>query len=274
MRSPIQHLAGAIVIATATSASAYPTSVVFAPTGDTKGPGDVSAMLYAGMDLTPSDAPAPTWVGMNVGLVPRIAYGDSGLSFGGLEIGVDALVSDLSGTPDAFVKPMFNAKLQLVTEAGWVPNVSIGAMGFAPFHLQRSMNLLFGSTTKTIATSQAHYGRVTLGLGGVLNHPGADPYKDSHPVFYATAPFSRDSRLLLLGGYESPAFGPFSIAIDYIGGYSELSSTNIALNLMATEGGAIGIGGFLGNDPDAFYAGVFAYLSLQFNAGKVLRSAS
>src|SRR5262245_54589530 len=125
------HLACAILIATTTAASAYPTSVVFAPTGDTKGPGDISTMLYVGMDLTPTDAAAPSWVGANVGVMPRIPYGDSGLSFGGLELGVDALVSDLDGTPDAYVKAMFNAKLQLVTEAGWVPNVAIGAMGFA-----------------------------------------------------------------------------------------------------------------------------------------------
>src|SRR5262249_959828 len=161
--------------------------------------------------------------------------------------------SDLSGTPDAFVKPMFNAKLQLITEAAWVPNVSIGMMGVAPFELQRSMSLVYGSATRTIAT----HGRVTLGLGGGRDHPGNDPYRESHPVFQATAPFPRDSRLLLLAGYESPAFGRFSVAIDHVGGSSELSSTNLALNVTAMQGAVIGIGGFVANDLSSFSAGAF-----------------
>jgi hypothetical protein len=252
-----------------TLALAYPTSVVFAPTGDVKGPGDVGALFYYAAYVKPSFGTGPTWVGADIGLLPKMAYGDSGLSFGGLEVGVDAIATDIAGTDGAFIKPVFNFKLQLLTESGWIPHFSIGAMEVSPFRIERSMNLVYGSFTKTLMSSSGtSYGRVTLGLGGALNNPAGDPYKDVAPVFYATAPFSGGSRLLMLAGYESPAFGPFSIGLDHVGGYSEVSSTNLALNMTPFEGGTLAIGGFVGSDPNAFYGGAFAYLVLNFNAIK------
>jgi hypothetical protein len=257
-----------VILANTLPALAYPTAVVFAPTGDAKAAGDVGALLYYSQSFKPGFGQGPTWLGVNVGLIPRIPYGKSGLSFGGLEIGVDGFASDLYGTPGAFVKPLLNAKLQLITEAKWIPNVAIGIMGFYPFRIERSMSFAYGSVTKTIEISGRSYGRFTLGLGGVLNQPGNDPYRTSYPVFYATAPFARDSKLALIAGYESPALGPLSIAIDHIGGYSEISSTNVALNLTPIEGGTLAIGGFFGSDPNAFYGGMFAYLYLNFNVVK------
>ncbi len=249
-------------------ALAYPTSIVFAPTGDVKGPGDVGALFYYAMYVKPAFGTGPTWLGVDVGVLPKIPYGKSGLSFGGLEVGVDAFASDLAGTSGSFVKPIFNAKLQLVTESAWVPHIALGAMEVSPFRMERSMNLVYSSFTKTIMSSGTSYGRVTLGLGGALNHPGSDPFKDTAPVFYATAPFSRDSKLVLLAGYESPAFGPFTLGLDHVGGYSEVSSTNLALNMTPFDGGTLALGGFLGSDPKNFYGGAFAYLALNFNAFK------
>jgi len=257
---------GAFVLALGEgSAFAYPTAVVFAPTGDVKGPGDAAALAYYGWYFKPSLGPGPTWIGLDVGLIPKIPYGKSGFSFGGLEIGVDALSPDLQGTPSAFIKPIFNAKLQVLTESTYIPNIAIGAMQIDPFRMERSMNLVYGSLTKTLEFGGTNYGRLTLGLGGALLNPGNDPYKDSYPVFYATAPFPRESKLMLIGGYESPTFGPFNIGIDHIGGYSEVSSTNVVLNFMPFTGGTLGIGGFFGSDPKAFYGGMFAYLYLNFN---------
>jgi hypothetical protein len=249
-------------------AHAYPTSVVFAPTGDVKGPGDVGAFLYQAMFFNPTVGAGPAWL-MTAGLVPRIPYGNSGLSFGGFELGIDAFAVDLPGTPNAFVKPIFNAKLQVVTEGKWIPNIALGAMQVDPFRMNRSMNLVYGSMTKTIEISGTNLGRLTLGLGGALVNPGDDIYRDAIPVFYATAPFPKDSKLLLIAGYESPAFGPFNIAVDHIGGYSEVSSTNVALNLTPLNGATMGLGGFFGSDPNAFYAGMFAYIFLNFNVFNV-----
>jgi hypothetical protein len=261
-------LAACAVALCPTLALAYPTAVVFAPTGDVKAPGDVGALFYYAMYVKPSFGTGPTWVGADVGLLPKLSYGDSGLSFGGLELGVDAIATDLAGTSGAFVKPVFNLKAQLLTESGWIPHVAVGAMEVSPFRMERSMNLVYASFTKTLASSASSYGRLTLGLGGSLNHPGSDPFKDTAPVFYATAPFSRGSKLLLLAGYESPAFGIFSVGLDHVGGYSEVSSTNLALNMTPFEGGTLAVGGFVGSDPDAFYGGGFAYLVLNFNVFK------
>lgn len=247
---------------------AYPTAVVFAPTGDVKGPGDVGALFYYAMYVKPSFGTGPTWLGADIGVLPKIPYGKSGLSFGGLEVGLDTIASDLAGTSGSFVKPVFNAKLQLVTESTWVPHIAIGAMEISPFRMERSMNLVYGSCTKTITSSGTSYGRVTLGLGGSLNHPGNDPFQDISPVFYGTAPFPRSSKMLLLAGYESPAFGPFSVGLDHVGGYSEVSSTNLALNMTPFDGGTLALGGFVGSDPKNFYGGGFAYLVLNFNAFK------
>ncbi|HRI66966.1 MAG TPA: hypothetical protein PK156_22120 [Polyangium sp.] len=257
------------LMAFADDSHAYPTAVVFAPTGDVKGPGDTGAFLYQAMYFKPVVGAGPAWLGMDVGVLPRVPYGDSGLSFGGLEIGIDAFAADLYGTPSAFVKPIFNAKLQVLTEGKWIPNLALGAMQIDPFRMNRSMNMVYGSMTKTLEFSGTNYGRLTLGFGGALVNPGDDVYRDTYPVFYATAPFPKDSKLLLIAGYESPAFGPFNIAVDHIGGYSEVSSTNVVANFTPVNGATLGLGGFFGSDPNAFYAGMFAYIFVSFNVFNV-----
>src|SRR4051812_34198990 len=151
------------------TASAYPTAVIFAPTGDVHAGGDVGVLFYWPIAFAPSVGPGQSWFGADVGVIPRVPYGDSGLSFGGLEIGFDAINSDLIGTPDAFVKPVFNAKLQLVAEYKWVPHISLGVMELDPFKISRSMNMIYGSATKTIEVNGTSYGRVTLGLSGMAN---------------------------------------------------------------------------------------------------------
>jgi hypothetical protein len=255
----------------APTALAYPTSVVFAPTGEAKAGGDVSVFLYQAMSFAPTVGPAAAWIGVDVGLIPRVPYGKSGLSFGGLEVGIDAFAADLYGTPDAYVKPIFNAKLQFVTEGKWMPHIAVGAMQVNPFRLPRSMNMVYGSMTKTLLIAGRNFGRLTLGMGSTLINPGDDPYKDSYPVYYATAPFPRQSRLFLLGGYESPSFGPFNIGLDHIGGTSEVGSTNLVLNMTPFDGATFGLGGYAGSDPKAFYGGMFAYIFLSFNIFKTFR---
>jgi hypothetical protein len=244
------------------AAGAYPTSIVFAPTGDAKGGGDVGVFVYSSMSFKPTVAPGASWFGFDVGVIPKIPYGRSGVSFGGLEIGVNGIVSDLLGTPQAFVKPVFDAKLQLITETKWSPHVAVGVMELDPFKLSRSMNMIYGAITKTIENTKTSYGRVTLGFSGV-----AHPF--DRTLFYATGPFKEGAQLAFLAGYESPAFGPLSFAVDYVGGVSEVSSTNLALSLMPVEGATWAIGGWLGNDYRNFAGGGFTFLYLTWNILKV-----
>jgi len=253
------------------TAAAYPTSVVFAPTGEAKAFGDVSPLFYTSMTLTsPSGAAAPgtSWACLEVGVLPRFEYG-GGVFFGGLEIGANLIGSDLLGTGHDYVKPVFDAKLHLLVEKGWAPHVAVGIMEVNPFRLNRSLNLTYVSMTKTLQFGETSYGRLTLGLGWSLSDFSSDPDKaTAGPAFYATKPFSKDSRAAMILGYESPSFGPFSIGIDHIGGVSEVSSTNVALNLAPIDGAVFAVGGWFGSDPDAFYAGMFAYAVMNFNLGK------
>lgn len=260
----------ACIALTSRAAEAYPTAVIFAPTGEAKPAGDVGALIYTYMLFAPAVGGGQAWFGADVGVLPRIPLGDSGLSFGGLEIGFDAINTDLIGTADAFVKPVFNLKLQLLAEYKWVPHIAVGMMQVDPFRTDpgnRSMNMFYGSLTKTIEVSGTSYGRVTLGLAGMAHK--ADP-----TLFYATAPFKKGAPFALLGGYESPAFGPVSLAVDYIGGVSEVSSTNVVVNLTPFDGATWGIGGLFGNDYKKanWYGGMFTYLYINWNVFKVFGS--
>src|SRR5215212_4036384 len=99
MRLKYGIMALACVSLYGSAASAYPTSVIFAPTGDAKAAGDVGTLLYFSMILTKPVSPGLCWFGADIGVLPKLKLGDSGLSFGGLEVGVDGIVSDLLGTP-------------------------------------------------------------------------------------------------------------------------------------------------------------------------------
>lgn len=115
-------------------------------------------------------------------------------------------------------------------------------------------------------------GRLTLGLGASLGGArDADRYAETQPVFYSTAPFPRSSGLFLIAGYESPPLGPFGLAIDHVGGVSEISATNIAISVSAVAGTTLGVGGYLGSDPAAFYGGLFVYLFSVLDLPALLR---
>lgn len=142
---------GGVVLAFANpSAWAYPTSVVFAPSGESKGPGELGAFLYGSLSLAPSVSAGSTWYGFNVGLLPKVAYGVGDLTFGGMEVGVDALSTDLAGTPSAFVKTVFNAKAQLIVEQSVGPSFAVRVLGLHPFRTERSINMIYGTMTKAL----------------------------------------------------------------------------------------------------------------------------
>jgi hypothetical protein len=271
MRKAAQFLVFSSLALGSGAAAAYPTSVVFAPTGEAKAFGDVTPLLYTSMTLTPTAGPGTTWTCLEVGVLPRFEYG-GGVFFGGLEVGANLIASDLMGSGRDYVKPVFDAKLHILVEKGWLPHVAVGIMEVNPFRMNRSLNLTYVSLTKTLQFGETSYGRLTLGLGGALGDFSSDPDKDAYPSFHGTKPFSKDSRAAMILGYESPAFGPFSIGIDHIGGVSEVSATNVALNLAPVDGAVVGVGGWFGSDPDAFAAGMFAYVVMSFNLGKTFGS--
>jgi hypothetical protein len=252
------------------NALAYPTAVIFAPNGDAKALGDVSAFVYTSSLKIPKLplTAGTTWVGMEIGVLPSFEYGSSGLSFGGLEVGADLLSQDLAGTADAYIKPLFSAKLSLLAESEVLPSVGVGIMDVAPGKWERSLSFAFGSMSKTLQFGDMSLGRLTLGLGGSLGDFDDDPYKDTLSNFYGTAPFSKGARAALLGGYESPMFGPFYFAVDHIGGYSEVSSTNVALLFTPSEGAYLAVGSYFGSDPDNWYWGMLAFASLNFSLSK------
>lgn len=252
-----------LLIATAREgvARAYPTSVVFAPTGDARGAGEAGALAYSSLNVGPTVSPGVTWLGLETGVVPRLEY-VPGLAFGGLEVGVDVFNADLAGTQSAFVKMVLNAKAQLFTETPWTPHVAVGVIGFAPLS-DRGQNGVYAAFTKSIAVGARSFGRVT---GGLAHYFARNP-----TVFHGSWPLA-DTRNGLLAGYESPAFGPFSFAVDHVGGSGEINSSNIALNFTPVNGATIAVGGYLGNDrrvASATYDGAFAYLYMTWNFLKV-----
>jgi hypothetical protein len=232
-------------LATAGPAVAYPNSVVFTPTGEAKAAGQSGTFLY-----TAYFGGNPwTWAGVNVGLAPSVAYGASGLSFGGLEVGVD-VASQNGANPG--VKPLLNAKAQLLVEGATWPSLATGFYGYAPLSPARSLNLAYAAATKGLSWNGASLGRLTLGAGHAF--PGAPD------MFTATGPVPAGSQAVVMGGYELPAWGPFSLAADHISGVSDLGGTNVVLNIELSHGTYLGLGYTFGNDRAQPYDSVYAYL--------------
>jgi hypothetical protein len=240
------------------TALGYPTSVVFTPTGEAKAMGDVGLLAYSATNLSPRVSPSSSWFGFEAGLLPQWKYGGSELSFGGLEIGLDLI------TPFGDVaKPVLNAKLGLVTEGTYSPSVAVGVMEISPW--LPSMNYVYASATKTLrASSDAFsYGRITLGYGVDTG---------SRAVFMGTAPF-QNTRSALMACYESPQLlDRIGLAVDYLGGASEISDTYVGVTFALTPVTTLAAGAFFDNDRSAAattYDGFFAYLSTGFNVTKL-----
>lgn len=252
-------LALTAVLAAPGAAGAYPLSVLYAPTGDVRRLGQVGNIAFTSLLVEPRGVPGQFWFASEVGVMPEIPYGASGVGFGGLEVGVDLHNADLFGTPANYVKTLFNAKAQLLTERDWTPNVAV-AFFASPFQASRSINALFVVATKTLLAGATPLGRFTAGLSRYFN--------GDRTVFYGTPPFFQDTRWGLVAGYESPAFGPFSLAIDHVGGVGELSSTNLGLGVTPQAGVTVTVGAYAGNDRrtvDSRYLGVFAAIAVAWS---------
>ncbi|MEB3330520.1 MAG: hypothetical protein VKQ33_14945 [Candidatus Sericytochromatia bacterium] len=239
-------------------ALAYPTSLIFAPTGDVMGAGAGCLSFYNAFYGTAVDC----WTGYNVGLVPSFPYGDTGLSFPGLEVGIDVLASP--GRLPA-IKPTGNVKLGLLSEADLWPSLALGYMSVAVLHPANSLNFGYVSATKTIEAGGRQLGRLTL--GGAYAAP-RDPEE-----FTPTWPLP-GSNATFLAGWEFPSVGPFSFAVDSIGGISEISGTCFVMNLEIVPGTFASLGYAIAHDRDSTYPdGYFLQTYTNFDLGASLRPA-
>lgn len=244
----------------ASAAFAYPTSLVFAPTGDVMPLGNTQVFFYNAFYGTAVDA----WTGFNVGVIPRIPYGDSGFEFGGVELGVDVFASP-GNTPG--IKPVGNVKVGLLSEADAVPSLAVGYMSWAFLHRDRSLNFAYVSASKSVMWGTRELGRGTLGLAHAT--PAfAEAFRPTWPL--------RDGTQAVLAGWEFPAIGPFTFAADTVGGVSELSSTCLVLSLEIVPGTYASVGYTIAhnrsiNHPDAYF--LQTYTDFDFGKAIVPRGA-
>jgi len=239
---------------------AYPSSIVFSPNGEAKPLGTVGLLAYGAINLSPKVTPGSSWFGMQGGLLPQWKYGQSGVSFGGLEVGLD-VITPFDASTGTIVKPVLNVKLGAVTEGIHTPSVSVGLMEIAPSHA--SMDFTFIAATKTLRASPdaASYGRLTLGYGLNTGNRGQ---------FSGTFPF-HNTRSALMAAYETPLIaGRLGFVIDYLGGTSEISDTYLGVVLNITNTTALGAGAFIANDrSNSPNDGVFFNLTETFDVAKL-----
>jgi hypothetical protein len=239
---------------------AYPSAIIFTPTGEVKNLGQASFLAYTATFYgTPN-----SWNGGVLGLLPSWPYGDTGYGFGGLEIAVDAI--DQRGlNPE--LKTVVSPKLQLLLEREYTPSVSVGIYGLSPWIPSRGLNFTYVVGTKTLSFHDIPLGRITAGIGQGL--------EGSPDVMLGSFPFNKDANTGLLAGYESPMIGSFYFAFDHSGGISELGSTNAALNYQLSPNNFMGLGATYINDPTASNnVSPFVYFSSTFEPIKQILGGS
>ncbi len=234
-------------------AFAYPTAIVFTPTGEAKPLGTVSAFAYIGLNLSPTISPGSNWLGVQVGVLPQFEYG-KGLRFGGLELGFDVI------TPYGarIVKPVLNAKLGLVTEGTFSPSIAVGLVELSP--ALPTMNFVYVSMTKSLQFGEGpSFGRLTLGLGFNAG---------DRSQFTATFPFN-GTRLAFMAAFETPMIANrIGFFVDHLGGGSEIGSTYAGASLMILSATMIQVGAYIANErsmPATTYDGFFACLMTSFD---------
>jgi hypothetical protein len=229
-------------------ALAYPTSSAFVPSGETRESGGYDASIYTAMTL-PDLKPAATWISGVFGISPTFAYG-KGAHFGGVELGFSLLEPDTTG--ELRFMALFDAKIGALAEGSIHPAIAIGFIGFGTLPKQR-LNMGYITATKTLRWHDdgPSYGRITAGMGRAFVPPAQVAPRcitsGENCELRGSFPF-KDLNWAPMLGYETPAFGPLSFAIDHVGGSSALSSTNFMVSLRVVEGAYLSGGGFLSLD--------------------------
>jgi hypothetical protein len=245
------------------TALAYPTAVVFAPTGEARPLGNVGLFAYTATNLSPSVSPNSSWFGAQVGLLPQWAYGDSGVSFGGLEAGFD-IITPYGTSTGMIVKPVFNLKLGLITEGTYSPSLSTGIMEVSP--ALPAMDFFFVSASKHLWANKdsTSYGRVTVGYGFNAG---------DRAQFNGSLPFNGTRSALMLA-YETPlAWERWGFMVEYLGGTSEISDLYIGTVLNLSNTTSVAGGAFLANDRSVPYTerndGMWFELSKSFDISRI-----
>jgi hypothetical protein len=238
-------LVGCIV---ASRAQAYPTSVVFAPTAESRPLGKVGGFAYGATIIAPrprSFTVSP-WFAVQGGVLPPIPLG-GGYEMGGAEVGFDVL-----GPGDGTYKPVLNGKLGLLKQRGWAPGIGVGMMQVAPTQMGRGLNMAYLSLTEAISVDGTNLGSFTVGWGQSF---AQRPAAGNEPVFHGTVPFAFDDRSVPILGYASPSVAGFSFGIEHISGYSEMSGTTGGIFFAPARWVFFAAGGVLANDrSDAYRA--------------------
>lgn len=237
-------------------AFAYPSSVIFAPSGEALPFGSFSLGAYASMGASPTPVHFGSgWGGFDVGVVPSIdIYKTKAgtIAFAGAEFGFDGYAPDADGNP-TFV---FNVKLQLLKEAKYWPALSIGMFQIST-DSRRGAFLGYFSLSKSLSVGETDLGQLTFGMTSSFadkTRTAPQCFTSGSPtcVYRGSEPFL-DKNGGFLAGYLSPWFGPVGFSIDYVGGTSAVSSANAAFNVRFWQDGnggfaLVGLGGFLSLD--------------------------
>ncbi len=238
------------------NANAYPTSIVFAPNGEALAFGGFTIGAYAGFGLSPQPVHFSSALGgLDVGVLPSvdIVTTPAGtIAFAGAELGFDVLGPDAEGN----VNPVFNAKIQLLKEATYWPAISVGFFQISS-DPKRGARLGYFSISKSFTIRGTGVGQLTFGMmqsfaDGPLIAPQCFVSGARACLFRGSEPFL-DGNGAFLAGYLSPWIGPVAFAVDYVGGTSAVSSTNVAVSFRLWQDGsggylAAGLGGFFSND--------------------------
>jgi hypothetical protein len=147
-RTRLTLIVSLAVLALPATAFAYPSSVVFSPNGEVKPLGTIGLLAHGAVNLAPKATPGSSWFGIQAGLLPQWTYGESGVSFGGLEAGFD-VITPFDTSDRVIVKPVLNLKLGAITEGNYTPSLSFGLMEVSPGHA--SMDFTYVAATKTPA---------------------------------------------------------------------------------------------------------------------------
>jgi hypothetical protein len=254
-----------IACTTSHDAKAYPSAVVFAPTAESRPLGKVGAFAYGAsvVSPTPRSFTVAPWFSVQGGVLPSFKLA-KGVETGGAEIGFDVL-----GPGDGTYKPVLNGKFSLLKQVGWVPSVGVGFMQFAPTKLNQGLNMGYVALTEAVVVGKGDgvsLGSFTLGMGRSFMQSPADP--SAAPVFHGTWPFAFDSRYAPILGYTSPTFlGGFSVGVEHISGYSEMSGTTAGLFYAPKEWIYVAAGGLFANDRSAAYRAdcVFTMVGVEFD---------
>ncbi|MEZ4298816.1 MAG: hypothetical protein R3B70_27950 [Polyangiaceae bacterium] len=247
---------GAGVAMAPRTAMAYPSTVVFAPTGEALPFGAFVLGAFGGMVVSPEPVSfASGWGGINFGVLPSFDLVQTPvgpIAFAGLEVGFDVYGPDEDDGPTG----VLNFKVQLLKEAEYWPAVALGLFQASPAG-DRGALLGYFALSKSFAVRGVELGQLTFGMMSSFAEPGrvAPGCFTSGArwcVFRGSTPFE-DENGAIFGGYVSPWLGPVALTIDHVGGTSAVSSTNVAVNARFLEHGdggyvVVGAGGFFTND--------------------------